>query len=91
MRAFLCSIDESVWHAVESSWTRPELPNLLGIRQLSQWLILIAKHLMLYFVVSHRMNFSCVICQGGMANFGDYLQRHQEGEGYHALNAYHSV
>ena len=24
MRAFLCSIDESVWDAVEIGWTRPE-------------------------------------------------------------------
>ena len=24
MRAFLCSIDESVWDAVENGWTRPE-------------------------------------------------------------------
>ena len=25
MRAFLCSIDESVWDAVEIGWTRPEV------------------------------------------------------------------
>ena len=25
MRAFLCSIDESVWDAVDISWTRPEV------------------------------------------------------------------
>ena len=24
MRAFLCSIDESVWDAVDVGWTRPE-------------------------------------------------------------------
>ena len=24
MRAFLCSIDETVWDAVEIGWTRPE-------------------------------------------------------------------
>ena len=24
MRAFLCSIDESIWDAVDISWTRPE-------------------------------------------------------------------
>ena len=24
MRAFLCSIDEAVWDAVEIGWTRPE-------------------------------------------------------------------
>ena len=24
MRAFLCSIDESGWDAVENGWTRPE-------------------------------------------------------------------
>ena len=24
MRAFLCSIDESIWDAVEIGWTRPE-------------------------------------------------------------------
>ena len=24
MRAFLCSIDESVWDAVDIGWTRPE-------------------------------------------------------------------
>ena len=24
MRAFLCSIDDTVWDAVEASWTRPE-------------------------------------------------------------------
>ena len=24
MRAFLCSIDEAVWDAVETSWTMPE-------------------------------------------------------------------
>ena len=24
MRAFLCSIDESVWDAIEIGWTRPE-------------------------------------------------------------------
>ena len=24
MRAFLCSIDESVWDAVENGWTRPK-------------------------------------------------------------------
>ena len=24
MRAFLCSIDEAVWDAVEISWTKPE-------------------------------------------------------------------
>ena len=24
MRAFLCSIDESVWDAIENGWTRPE-------------------------------------------------------------------
>ena len=27
MRAFLCFIDESVWDAVENSWTRPEVAN----------------------------------------------------------------
>ena len=26
MHAFLCSIDESVWDAVENGWTRPILP-----------------------------------------------------------------
>ena len=25
MRAFLCSIDESVWDAVDIGWTRPEV------------------------------------------------------------------
>ena len=25
MHAFLCSIDESVWNAVENGWTRPEV------------------------------------------------------------------
>ena len=34
---------------------------------------------------------SCVNCQGGMENLGDYLQRHQEGEGYQALNDYHLI
>ena len=24
MRAFLCSIDDTVWDAVEAGWTRPE-------------------------------------------------------------------
>ena len=24
MRAFLCSIDEAIWDAVEIGWTRPE-------------------------------------------------------------------
>ena len=26
MRAFLCSIDDNVWDAVEVGWTRPEAP-----------------------------------------------------------------
>ena len=25
MRAFLCSIDETVWDAIEIGWTRPEV------------------------------------------------------------------
>ena len=24
MRAFLCSIDDTIWHVVEAGWTRPE-------------------------------------------------------------------
>ena len=42
MRAFLCSIDESVWDAVDIGWTR--LPNPHGIRQLSWHLMRIVKH-----------------------------------------------
>lgn len=32
MRAFLCSIDESVWDAVEIGWTGLRKPNPHGIR-----------------------------------------------------------
>ena len=28
MRAFLCSIDDSVWDAIEIGWTRPEEVNV---------------------------------------------------------------
>ena len=30
VRAFLCSIDESVWDAVEIGWTRPKAAKSLG-------------------------------------------------------------
>ena len=41
IRAFLCSIDDSVWDAIEIGWTRP--PNPHGIRQLLRQLMLIAR------------------------------------------------
>ena len=43
MRAFLCSIDESVWDAIYISWIRLEEANPHGIRQPSQCQMLIAK------------------------------------------------
>ena len=43
MRAFLCSIDESVWDAVEKVGLGHRLPNLLGIRQPLQRPMLIVK------------------------------------------------
>jgi len=57
MRAFLCSIAKSVWDAIENGWTRLEAAKSTWDKQLSRWLMLIVKLLMLYFVVSHRMNF----------------------------------
>ena len=51
MRAFLYSIDEAVWDAVEIGWTSWRQPNPHGIRQLLQCQMLIAKHLTLFFVV----------------------------------------
>ena len=43
MRAFLFSIDESVWDAVKNGWTRLKAANLLGIRQPLQRPMLIVK------------------------------------------------
>ena len=33
MRAFLCSIDDTVWDDIEVGWTRPKAANPLGIKQ----------------------------------------------------------
>ena len=33
MKAFLCSIDDIVWDAVEAGWTGRRLLNPLGIKQ----------------------------------------------------------
>ena len=49
MRAFLCFIDEAIWDAIEIGWTMQ--PNPHGIRQPLRHQMLIAKHLMLFFVV----------------------------------------
>ena len=42
MRAFLCSINESVWDVVENGWTRPEAAKSMWDKPL-QRLILIVK------------------------------------------------
>ena len=33
MRAFLCSIDDTIWDVVDVGWTRPEVSNRRGIKQ----------------------------------------------------------
>ena len=55
MYAFLCSIDESVWDAVENGWTRSEVAK--STRDKVALTAANAKLLMIYFVVSHWMNF----------------------------------
>ena len=58
MRAFLCSIDESVWDAIDIGWTRPKVANPHGIRQHSPHLMLIVKHLTQFSVVYLQMSFT---------------------------------
>ena len=57
MRAFLCSIDESVWDAVEIGWTRPEEAKSTWDKAHSLHLMLSVKHSMLFSVVCLQMDF----------------------------------
>ena len=44
MRAFLQSLDEKVWQAVEIGWTKPKERRLIGIMQRSKRLTSTAGH-----------------------------------------------
>ena len=43
MKAFLCSIDETIWDAMDVRWTRSEAAKPYGIRHLLRQLTLIVK------------------------------------------------
>ena len=76
MRAFLCSIDEFIWDAIDIGWTRPEEAKSIWDKQPSQRQMLIAKHLTLFFVVCLQMSsieFLTLHCQGGLADIGDHF------------------
>ena len=57
MRAFLCSIDENVWDAIEIGWTRSEAAKSTWDKIALPAANANSKALMLYFAMSHRMNF----------------------------------
>ena len=64
MHAFLCSIEESVWDAAEIGWTRPEATKSFWDKAALAAANANSKALMLYFVMSHRMNFTgFLMCQ----------------------------
>ena len=56
MRAFLCSMDETIWDVVNIGRTRSEAAKSMWIRQPSWCLMKIAKHLTLFFVVYLQMS-----------------------------------
>ena len=60
MRAFLCSIDEAVWDAVEVGWTRPEAAKSTWDKATLVMSNAIAKHLTLFCGMSpdefHRIS-----------------------------------
>ena len=57
MRAFLCSIDDSVWDAVEDGWTRPEAAKSTWDKATLPAANANSKALSAILVVSHSMNF----------------------------------
>ena len=58
MRVFLCSIDESVWDAVEIGWTRPEEAKSTWDKAALAASNANRKHSMLFSVVCLQMNFT---------------------------------
>ena len=58
MRAYLCSIDESVWDAVEIGWTRPEAAKSTWDKAALAASNANSKHSMLFSVVCLQMNFT---------------------------------
>ena len=77
MRAFLCSIDETVWDAIDIGWTRPEVAKSTCDKAALTASNANSKALNAIFLwcisrgVSQDISHYC--CQGGMADIGDHV------------------
>ena len=95
IRAFLCSIDDTVWDVVEAGWTRPEATKSTWDKAALTTANANSKALNAIFCgVSpdefHRIS-HITVAKESMGDIRNHLRRHEESERHQVANADHSV
>ena len=93
MRAFLCSIDESVWDAIDIGWTRPEAAKSTWDKAALAASNANRKALNVIFcgVSSDEFHRSHYRCQKSIGDIGNHLRRHEESERHQVADTDHSA
>ena len=94
MRAFLCSIDDTLWDAVEVGWTRPEATKSTWDKAAIATANVNNKALNAIFCgvfpdEFHRI--SHYRYQRSMGDIGGHLRRHEESERHQVADVDHSI
>ena len=93
MRAFLCSIDDTIWDVAEVGWTRPEAAKFTWDKAALAAVNAYIKALNAIFcgVSQDSQDFTHYHCQRSMGDIGNHLRRNEESERHQVVNADHSV
>ena len=94
MRAFLCSIDESIWDAIDIGWTRPEATKSTWDKVALAASNANSKALNAIFCgvsLDVSQDFSHYLCQRSIGDIRNHLRRNEESEKHQVANANHSV